>query len=517
MNDIIKFLDRHYNNALKLVSDFDITKTKEWNPQIYLNELYVQLGHVYNVLFSDDIVNENNRKIDNLGDEISDVLLQLINLAKILNIDLYEVTKYKDFDYDNISGLSILLGQLTEAIMEMNECRFKKNRSGFNNSYEFVKDRLLKLFIISHNIAKKHNLDISREFSDMLDDANGFLDRFKKENNKIKEYIDIYDEKERLLGYCEKETVHKLGYWHKTFGCLIYNNKTKKVFFQLKNPAHNNINKIPLLEITSGGHLVSGEKIEDGVREIKEETGFVTEFKDLSFLLRRECDITKYDNYIIREFQYFYGLDINVDIKDFKNYDKEEVISFVEIDINDTLKLIRGNKDSIRGKDNKGKITEITIDNFDRAFIEDGLFIDLLTRISIKDGKKHMKRKINKLYRTITKEKMRNPNNYYFDNGQVEFIEKCKKDNIEYCVMMVNTNVATTDYITYILAIYEGNKPIPQLLKKQFNNENKARKYLDELTNIIKNNTNQDIINMCFKEKIESGEIRLNFIEKHLI
>ena len=49
MKDIIKFLDTHYDAALKLVSDFDITKSKEWNPQVYLNELYVQLGHVYNV------------------------------------------------------------------------------------------------------------------------------------------------------------------------------------------------------------------------------------------------------------------------------------------------------------------------------------------------------------------------------------------------------------------------------------------------------------------------------------
>ena len=126
MNNIIKFLDIHYENALKLVSDFDITKSKAWDPQIYLNELYVQLGHVYNVLFANENVNETKRKIDNLGDELSDVLLQLINLAKIMNIDMYEIKKYEDYDYHDISGISILLGQLTEAIMENNDCRFEK-------------------------------------------------------------------------------------------------------------------------------------------------------------------------------------------------------------------------------------------------------------------------------------------------------------------------------------------------------------------------------------------------------
>lgn len=126
MKDIIKFLDVHYKSALKLVSDFDITKNKAWNPQIYLNELYVQLGHVYNVLFANENVNENKRKIDNLGDELSDVLLQLINLAKIMNINMYDIKDYKDFKYDNINGITILLGQLTEAVMEINECRFKE-------------------------------------------------------------------------------------------------------------------------------------------------------------------------------------------------------------------------------------------------------------------------------------------------------------------------------------------------------------------------------------------------------
>ncbi len=168
MNDIIKFLDVHYDAALKLVSDFDITKNKEWDPQIYLNELYVQLGHVYNVLFANENVNENKRKIDNLGDELSDVLLQLINLARVLNIDMYGIKEYKDYKYDDLSGLTILLGQLTEAVMEIYECRFKKNRADFDTSYDFVKDRLYKLFIITYKISKKYKLNMIKEFDDML-------------------------------------------------------------------------------------------------------------------------------------------------------------------------------------------------------------------------------------------------------------------------------------------------------------------------------------------------------------
>lgn len=272
MENVIKFLDIHYQNALKLVSDFDITKENDWNTKDYLNELYVQLGHVYNVLFSDNNVNEEKRKIDNLGDELSDVLLQLINLSRILNINMYDIKNYDSYNYNEVSGLSILLGQLTEAIMEMNQCRFKKDRFGFNSSYEFVKDRLLKLFIITYNIADKYNLNMIKEFNDMLIDANNFLDKFRKGERKSKEYIDIYDKNENYIGYCEKDKAHEYGYWHKVFGCLIYNKKRNKVFFQLKNPNHNKINEKPLLEITAGGHLISGETLKQGVREIKEET-----------------------------------------------------------------------------------------------------------------------------------------------------------------------------------------------------------------------------------------------------
>ena len=85
MKVIIDFLNIHYKNAIKLVNDFDITKNKKWDEQIYLNELYVQVGHVYNVLYKDNSINESKRSIDNLGDELSDVVLQLMNLANYLN------------------------------------------------------------------------------------------------------------------------------------------------------------------------------------------------------------------------------------------------------------------------------------------------------------------------------------------------------------------------------------------------------------------------------------------------
>jgi len=504
MEDIIRFLDIHYKNALKLVSDFDITKNKKWDPQIYLNELYVQLGHVYNVLFNNDEVNETKRKINNLGDELSDVLLQLINLSKILNIDMYEIQKLKDYSYDNINGISILLGQLTEAVMEINECRFKKSRYGFDSSYDFVKDRIFKLFIITYNISKDYKLDMIKEFGDMLNDANGFLDRFRKQRHKIDEYIDIYDSKENLLGYCEKEKAHKLGYWHRVFGCLIYNSKKNRVFLQLKNPDHNNrINKKPLLEITAGGHLISGETIMNGVREIKEETGFDVEYEKLIFLEKRKCNKVISKNYKIKEFQYYYSLDLNINVTDFKNFDRAEVLSFVEISINDLTKLLNNKVKNIKVKNSDNKDIIVCIDDLDPAYIKNGLYVELLSKLASKGSEKNMKRKIKKLNRIKNYQKRRRPEEFYFDDGKVCNFKDYSKEEIKYSVQLVNTNRNTNNYIVCLLAIV-NHKPIPQLLKREFKGKKGTIKYFNEICNLIENNNNQDIINKCYNDTMKN-------------
>lgn len=512
MNDIIKFLDIHYKNALKLVSDFDITKSKSWNPQIYLNELYVQLGHVYNVLYANEKVNEEKRKIDNLGDELSDVLLQLINLAKIMNIDMYEIKKYKDYDYHDINGISILLGQLTEVIMENNECRFKKDRVGFDSSYDFVKDRLFKLFIITFNISKDYKLDITKEFSDMVKDANGFLDRFRKGKRKVVEYIDIYDSQENLLGYCEKEKAHQLGYWHKVFGCLIYNSKKNKVFLQIKNPKHNSIHRNELLEITVGGHLMSGETLKDGIREIKEETGFNVDYKQLDFLERRKCNQTLNRNYKLKEFQYYYSLDLNVSVTDFKDYDEKEVLGFIELDIINLINLIQKKTDTINGKKDTGEKVIVKYDDLDQAYIKNGLFVSLLSKLQVKKVVKIMNNKIRRLYKTINHEKKLNPELFYFDDGKVCESKDYEKSNIKYSVMKVNTDVNTNNYLVYLLVI-AGNKTIPQMLIKKFTSSRGTEKYFQELCELVEKNSNQDIINSCYESKFPNG-LKLSIIKR---
>ena len=495
MNDIMKFLKVHYKNALKLVSDFDITKNHKWDSKDYLNELYVQIGHVFNVLYADEKVNETKRNINNLGDELSDVLLQLINLSKNLQINMFEIEELKDFNYSDLNGVMILLGQLTETLMENNECRFKKDRVGFYTSYDFIKDRLFKLFIVVFEISKKYKLDMIKEFDAMLKDANKFLKKFRSCAGTQKEYIDIYDNNEKLLGYCKKEKAHELGYWHKVFGCIIYNNKKNTVILQIKNPHHNKIHKKPLLEITAGGHLISGETLECGIREIKEETGLDIQYDELVFLEKRKCNINLRKNYKIKEFQYYYAVNKNIDIKSFKNFDKNEVLGFLEVKINALIDLIDKKKDFISATNNDGEKVKISIKSLDSAYIKNGLFKSLLLKINCTSTLK-INVKIYRINQYMKKQIRRFPEKFEFDDGKVCQIKEWKKEGIKFAVMLVNTDRNKNDYITYILLI-KKHIMIPHLFLKHFNNENGAENYYNDLNYFVeKSNKNMILKNI---------------------
>ena len=95
MSKVISFLDNYYQKAIKLSNDFSITRTFEWTPLLILNELSIQIGHIYNIVYQSEAVNEPNRSFNNLGDELSDVFLQLIALADSLKINMYDIKDLK--------------------------------------------------------------------------------------------------------------------------------------------------------------------------------------------------------------------------------------------------------------------------------------------------------------------------------------------------------------------------------------------------------------------------------------
>lgn len=375
-----KFLKNYYDKAIKLNNDFSITRSFEWTPLLILNELHIQVGHIYNIVYKSEAVNEKNRDFNDMGDEISDVFLQLIALSDSMNIDLYHIEKLKKLKEENWLSLPILLGQLNESIMEKYGYRFPKERVGFKTLDLFIENRILRIFDITCQIAEKYNLDIEKEFDKMLKDANNFLNNFSLKYTP-KNFIDTYNENHDYIGSFEKDKAHQLLLWHDVVGCMIFNPNSKKIYFQLKNHKHNNVNKKDLLEITTGGHLKSGETQSGLLREMEEETGIIATADQLIFCEARKCD--RDNNMIIREFQKYYILPLDIYLKDFCPKDIEEIVGIVEIDFKDAMSAIYNNK-TINAKIIKdNNIADITINksNFDAAYINNGIFTMLLQNI----------------------------------------------------------------------------------------------------------------------------------------
>lgn len=177
MKIINDFLNSQFDNAIKLKERFKKTEPKKWTSLTVVCELNVQYAHLINTTYHDNYLDEKGRNIVNTNDELCDVLLQLCYLSYLEGININNIKKYKNKKI-NIEYAIILLGQLTEAIMEKEKYRFNKNRIGFNSINDFIEDRLLRLFIIVGNFALNNKINIIKEFDLMLIDANNFLDNY---------------------------------------------------------------------------------------------------------------------------------------------------------------------------------------------------------------------------------------------------------------------------------------------------------------------------------------------------
>lgn len=184
-DDVYNFLVNNYEKAITLKNKFRMIEIKDWDSLTVVSELTVQIGHIFNVFIKDSEVAENNRSFNNLGDELSDVLLQLTYLIYLeeCHINKKDIEAFSEFDYSNIVSLPILLGQLHEALLEKYEYRFDKPREGFKNLNDFIKDRILRIYLIVFNFAINNNIDLNNEFEKMNQDASNFIMRKLNDGN----------------------------------------------------------------------------------------------------------------------------------------------------------------------------------------------------------------------------------------------------------------------------------------------------------------------------------------------
>ncbi len=166
--------------------------------------------------------------------------------------------------------------------------------------------------------------------------------------------LKIYNEQMMPIGVDDKKVVHQKGLWHKVFGGVLYNPRLKTIYFQTIYPKESyTFEREDYIDFAVGGHIEDDESvIEAGKREITEELGFDLEEKDWSFLGIRICKADPSETYKIREFQHFYALKTDNELKnmDFSKSDGE-VKSVIEVNIDDFLKLLTKEVQSVKANE----------------------------------------------------------------------------------------------------------------------------------------------------------------------
>jgi isopentenyldiphosphate isomerase len=161
------------------------------------------------------------------------------------------------------------------------------------------------------------------------------------------EMFDIFDMNMTRIGIDSRENVHAKGLWHQTFHCWIINtseNGESSLLFQLR---HKDKDTYPgLLDISCAGHLLSGETVEDGVRELKEELGITLKIEELIYcgMIAEENIISK--DLIDREFNHVFIHNTNRTLEEY-NFQSSEISGLFFINIKQFQQLLSGELDFI--------------------------------------------------------------------------------------------------------------------------------------------------------------------------
>ncbi len=161
------------------------------------------------------------------------------------------------------------------------------------------------------------------------------------------EKITIFDESMRQLGVKTRQEAHAQGYWHKTFHCWFFKQDADTTYLLFQRRALQKKDFPGLLDITAAGHLLAGENVAAGTREIHEELGITLAYNDLQPIGILKEQIIR-NHFIDREFCHTYLYNCNIPINNFI-LQTNEVAGIIQIEVNDFSQLIQDKIDTVRG------------------------------------------------------------------------------------------------------------------------------------------------------------------------
>ena len=160
------------------------------------------------------------------------------------------------------------------------------------------------------------------------------------ENEKLR----VFDENRNYIGIEKRGEVHRKGLWHEVFHCWIISEEEGAWSIWLQHRCLMKKDYADLLDITSAGHLLAEETVEDGVREIEEEIGLAVSFEELVPMGTIACTMKKEDM-IDHEFAHLFLCEAT---KPSFTLQKEEVSGMGKVLLTDFEKLWNGETGSIR-------------------------------------------------------------------------------------------------------------------------------------------------------------------------
>ncbi len=159
------------------------------------------------------------------------------------------------------------------------------------------------------------------------------------------EKIDIFNANLEPRGSMERAEAHLTGRWHKTFHCWIVSNDSGGRFLFQKRSAKM-INFPNLLDVSAAGHLETGEEVQEGIREVKEELGIEIDEAKLYFLGYRVEVADQKNGQKNREYQAVFLYKLENSKNDFIPQ-IEELAGLYWINISDALSLFTNMVDRV--------------------------------------------------------------------------------------------------------------------------------------------------------------------------
>ncbi|MGM0846195.1 MAG: NUDIX hydrolase [Bacillota bacterium] len=200
-----------------------------------------------------------------------------------------------------------------------------------------------------------------------------------------KETLTIFDDDGVPIGTAPRDEVHQKGYWHETFHCWFIERKDEDcyLYFQLRSGKKKDYPN--LLDITAAGHILSHETSEEGIREVREETGIQVSFEELVPLGIIPYEVIT-ENFIDRERASLFLYEFTGLMEGF-SLEEEEVSGIFKVEFDQFEKVIDGEVEFVTlegfqiAVDGIKEMKEIKAEKKDFVPHEDSYYKEVLQKI----------------------------------------------------------------------------------------------------------------------------------------